>query len=129
MEGQTSYFIRSFWLLLGVQYIKISVHSIYSFLRYSQFQRPMTRLIMPIFDHVQQKHFWSTFNLCELVSACKKSGYFIDLFWRYGWLKKFCNLIGWEHFRPYLRDKTFPKYGICAGTQQIIQAFSIEQIQ
>ena len=35
----------------------------------------------------QSKIFWSTFNLCEFVSSCKKSGYFIDLFWRYGWLK------------------------------------------
>ena len=32
------------------------------------------------------KKFWSTFDLCELVST-KKSGYFINLFWRYGWLK------------------------------------------
>ena len=28
-----------------------------------------------------------------------------------------CNLIGWEHFGPYLRNKNFPKYWICAGTQ------------
>ena len=33
-------------------------------------------------------------------------------------IKKSCNLIGWEHFDPYLRNKNFPKYGICAGTQQ-----------
>ena len=33
------------------------------------------------------KKFWSTFNLCEFVSTSKKSGYFIDLFWSYGWLK------------------------------------------
>ena len=31
--------------------------------------------------------FWSTFNLCKFVSTCKISGYFIDLLWRYGWLK------------------------------------------
>ena len=37
---------------------KISVHSINSFLRYSQFQ---TRLTTPIFDHVLPKNFWSTF--------------------------------------------------------------------
>ena len=33
------------------------------------------------------KIFWSTFNLCKFVSTCKKLGYFIDLFWRYAWLK------------------------------------------
>ena len=41
----------------------------------------------PISDHVHPKIFGSTFNLYELASTCKKSGYFIDLFWRYGWLK------------------------------------------
>ena len=46
------------------------------------------------------------------------------------WLiKKSCNLIGWEHFGPYLRNKNFPKNGICAGTHQIIYIFIIEQIQ
>ena len=35
------------------------------------------------------------------------------------WLiKKSCNLIGWEHFVPYVRNKNFPKYGLCTGTQQ-----------
>ena len=47
----------------------------------------MARLATPISDHVHPKIFWSTFNLCEFVSICKKSGYYIDLFWRYGWLK------------------------------------------
>ena len=37
------------------------------------------------------------------------------------WLiKKSCNLFGWEQFGPYLRNKPFPKYGICAGILQII---------
>ena len=46
------------------------------------------------------------------------------------WLiKKFCNLIGWEHFNPYFRTKSFPKHGICVGTQQILKVFIIEQIQ
>ena len=39
------------------------------------------------FLNIPPKTFWSTFNLCEFVSTCKKSGYFINLFWRYGWLK------------------------------------------
>ena len=66
---------------------KISVHFIQSFLKYSQFQSPVTRLATPIFDNVHLKNFWSNFNLCELVSTCKESGYFTDLFWRYIWLK------------------------------------------
>ena len=39
--------------------------------------------------HFRPTHpnFWSTFNLCKFVSTCKQSGYFIDLFWRYGWSK------------------------------------------
>ena len=39
------------------------------------------------FDHTHPKHFWSTFNLCEFVPTCKKSGYSIHFFWRYDWLK------------------------------------------
>ena len=38
-------------------------------------------------------------------------------------------MTGGEHFGPYLRNKNFPKYGICAGSQQIIKIFIIEQIQ
>ena len=47
------------------------------------------RLLWPGWPHpfLTMTNFWSTFNLCEFVSTCKKSGYFIDLFWRYGWLK------------------------------------------
>ena len=71
----------------------------------------------------------STFNLCKLVSTCKKLGYFIDLLWRYGWLKIFCNLIGWEYFGPYIKNKNFPKYGIYAGMQKILEVFIIEQSQ
>ena len=53
--------------------------------------------IQPILESRDQTghiHFWPcqsenvlTFNLCEFVSTGKKSGYFIDLFWRYAWLK------------------------------------------
>ena len=35
----------------------------------------------------------------------------------------------WEHSGLYLRNKIFPKYRICAGTQQIKNIFIIEQIQ
>ena len=75
---------------------------------------------VPIFYNAHLKLFWPIFNICEFVSTCKKSGYFTDLFWRYGWLKKSCNQIGREQFGPYLRNQSFPKYGICAGTQEII---------
>ena len=66
---------------------KKSVRSIYSFLRYSQFWNPVTRLATPIFDHAHLEIFWLTFNLREFVSTCRKAGYFNDLRWRYGWLK------------------------------------------
>ena len=66
---------------------KISVHSTYSFLRYSQFRSQVTRLAKPIFDHIYPKKFWSTFNLCEFVPTCKKAGYSLDLLWRNGRLK------------------------------------------
>ena len=104
---------------------KISVHLIYSLLKYSQFQSPMTRLAKPIFDHAHPQIFWSTFNLCELVSTCKNQVIFTVLeIWL---IKKSCNLIGWEHFGSSLWKKIFPKYGICAGSQQI-WVFIIEQI-
>ena len=34
-----------------------------------------------------QNFFDQLLSLCEFVSTCKKLSYFIDLFWRYGWLK------------------------------------------
>ena len=42
---------------------------------------------------------------------------------------KIRNLIGWEYFGLYLRNKIFPKYRIYPRTQQIIILFTIEQIQ
>ena len=47
----------------------------------------MTRLGMLILNHVHSKIFSPSFSLCEIVSTYKKSGYFNDLLWRYGWLK------------------------------------------
>ena len=40
-------------------------------------------LTTPIFGHSHQKNYRSEFNFFELVSTCKKSGYFIDLLWRF----------------------------------------------
>ena len=103
---------------------KKSVHSICSVLRYSHFYSPVTRLATPMFDHAHPQCFLPTLNLCEFVS-----GYYIDFFLEIWLIKKSYNLIGCEHFCPYLRKNFFPKYGICAGTQQIIYIFNIEQIQ
>ena len=39
-------------------------------------------------------------------------------------------LAGWEHFFPYFRNKVFPKYVICGGTEKNInKIIFIEQIQ
>ena len=36
------------------------------------------------------------------------------------WLiKKSYNVIGWDDFEPYLSNKNFHKYGICAEKQQM----------
>ena len=51
--------------------------------------------ILECHDHINHTHsgqahrqiFWSTFNLCQFVSTCEKSGSCTDLFSRYGWLK------------------------------------------
>ena len=99
---------------------KKSVHSIYSFLKYSQLLDPMTRPTKKIFDQL-------------LVYVNLHQHAKMRLFYRFLleiWLiKKSCNLIDWEHFGPYLRDKNLPKQGVCVGTQQIIYIFIIEQIQ
>ena len=84
-------------------------------------------LATPIFDHAHPKSFWSTSDLYELVSACKNSGYFTNLFWKYKWLiEKSCNLISWEHFGAYLR-KILPSMGFVK--EQNKQIFIIAQIQ
>ena len=66
----------------------------------------------------------------ELVSTCKKLGYFTDLFRRF---RSFRNAAIWlsESFGPYLRNKIFTKHRLCTETQQIIQALEqiTEQIQ
>ena len=108
-----------------------------------------------IFDQAHPKSIEITFHFPEFASAYKKSanfrvlwpdwphpflilltpkffnqlsksGYFIDLFWRYGWLK---NHAIWLAENTYLRNKHFLKYGIGAGTQKILYIFIIDQIQ
>ena len=42
-------------------------------------------------DQTCHTHFWpcpfKKIDSCEFASTCKKSCYFIDLFWKHGWLK------------------------------------------
>ena len=66
---------------------------------------------------------WTCINMQKIRPFC---WFFMEI-----WLsKKSCNQIGWEHFGPYLGNKTFPKYGIfCAWTQQILKVFIPIQIQ
>ena len=59
----------------------------------------------------EPKIFWSTFNLCEFVSTCKKSGYFIDLFWRYGWLKNPAIWLAENILAHISGTKIFPNMG------------------
>ena len=51
---------------------KKSLYSISSFLSYSQFKSPVTRLTTPIFDHAHPKNFQSPFNLWEFVPPMQK---------------------------------------------------------
>ena len=59
---------------------KSSAYSNNSFLRYSQFLSPETRVATSILDHANRNIFQSTFNLHESVWTFKKSGFFIILF-------------------------------------------------
>ena len=107
---------------------KKSVYSINSFLRHSQFKSCMTTLATSIFDHFQTNIFWSNFNLwvCINMEKIRLLHWFALEIWL---IKKPCNLIGWEHFVLYLKNKNFSKRGTYAETHQIIQIFIIEQIQ
>ena len=53
------------------------------------------------------KNFWSTFSLCELLSKWKISGYFTNLFCRYGWLKNFAIWLAEEILGHSSGKKTF----------------------
>ena len=104
------------------QTCKISVHSIYPFLTYIQFQIPVTRLAKPISDLPNQKIFDQLLISVNLYQHAKNRA--ISLICSGDWLiKRSCNLIGWEHFDPYPSNKNFCKYGICAGTKQITLVF------
>ena len=95
------------------------VHSINLFLMYSQFYSPVTRLATSILDHTHLKKFWSTY--VNLYQDAKNQS-ILSIYSGDTWLiKKFGNLIGWEHFGPYVRNKKFSQaWKICAGAQPMI---------
>ena len=83
----------------------------------SQIWSSMTRLAMPIFHCTHSNTFWSTFTLFEFVSICKKIRLFHWFVLKIWLIKKSCNLIDWEHFGPYLRNKNFSRiWGLCRNT-------------
>ena len=93
---------------------KKSVYSINSFLSYSQFKSPMTRMATHIFPHNHPNIFQSTFNFHESVSYAKKQAISSFCSMNISDLRS-CNPIGLEHFGPYLRNQIFLICGICAG--------------
>ena len=82
----SKYLESAFNLIFVILYQHAKKKTVHIFLLFI-LQIQTTRLVMPIFNNVHPKNFQSTFNLCELLSTCKKSGYFVELFWRYNWLK------------------------------------------
>ena len=103
------------------------VYLINSFVKYSHYQCPETRMATPIFDHTHQNIFQSTFNFHESVSTCKKSGFFIILFQRCSQFKNHAILLAKSILAP--KNQIFPKNGVSARIQQIIRNFFIDQIQ
>ena len=78
-------------------------------------------------DHDHPDIFWSAFNICECLSRCKKSGYFTDLFWRYGWLK---NPAIWlaENILAHTQEQKFcQKWDLCRNIANNTN-FHLEQI-
>ena len=95
---------------------KISFHSIHSFLRYSQFQRPVTRLTMSIFDMSTQKKFDQILIYVNLYQHAKNQAiYMVD--WKIlqsGWLRTFWSISQeqkfsqiWDLFRNTANNISF----------------------
>ena len=76
----------------------------------------MTRLAIPIFDYPHPKNFLINFYFMWHCINMQKIRLFYWFALEISLIKKPCNLIGWENFCPYLRNKIFPKYEISAGT-------------
>ena len=65
----------------------------------------------PLLITLTPQIFWSTFNLCEFVSTCKKSGYLIDVLWSYGWLKNYTISLAENILAHISRTKIFSNVG------------------
>ena len=88
---------------------------------------------------IPSAHFWDTVNFRVLWPEwphhfwpCPPKRFLLSIFVNlYQHIKnqfilsvqKPYNLIGWVHFGLYLRNKIFPKYRICWGTQQILKIY------
>ena len=84
----------------------------------------------PIFRHSDPKNYRSKFNIFESVSTLKKSGYFIDLFWRFCLFKNTAIWLAINHFAPYLRNKILHQTDdLQYINTKIIKIFIIGQIQ
>ena len=94
------------WVRVSLQSLK-KISSFHLFiLKINPILESVTRLVTIIFDYVHPKMFWSTVDLHELVSTCKKSGHFINLFWRHGSLENlqsYCLTTFW----PIFQEKNF----------------------
>ena len=97
---------------------------------------PEMQSVLESCGQTRYAHFWPCppknilinfyVNFCINMQKIRQFPWFVLEIWL---IKKSCHLIGWEHYGPYLRNKNFPKYGTCAGTQQTIKIFIIKQIQ
>ena len=80
-----------------------------------------------IFDHSQPKKFRLTFNFCNLYQHAKNQAFSLICFGEMVDLK----VLKSDWLRPFWTispNKTFPKYRICARTEEIRQIFIIEHI-
>ena len=104
------------WVRVSLQSLK-KISSIHLFiLKINPILESVTRLVTIIFDYVHPKMFWSTVDLHELVSTCKKSGHFINLFWRHGSLENPAILLFDNILAHISRKEFFAKYGIWPET-------------
>ena len=99
---------------------KKSIYFIYSFLRYNQFWIPLTGMATTIPDYAYQENLKLSLNFYELALTWQKVRLFRQFVLEIDLIYKNCDLNGWEHFGPYIRNQIFRKYGIWARAQQII---------
>ena len=82
------------------------------------FWSPATRVNTPIYDYPHPNIFQSTFNFNEFGSTCQQIN--VTLF---NYSRDVNDLIGQEHFGPYVRNQNFSKYEFWSSIQQLIQTF------